>query len=274
MIYIKNIGIIGSFGLRSHKQHLCDASPWPLILSLVLFGVTSGFVMIFRSSVVPSVLILTILVGFFWGSDIVSEGSYLGIHISVVSNSILISIKIFIFSEVMFFVGFFWSLYYTIFTRESLVGIVFPPMGVEVLDPYGIPLLNTILLLSSGVTVTWRHHSLVSGEYNDASNGLLLSIILRVIFLYCQYVEYSNASFSISDGVYGSSFFALTRFHGFHVTVGTIGLMLCWVRIFNGDILGRKRVRHDCFIWYWHFVDVVWLGLFLIVYVNMVYIRR
>lgn len=107
MIYIKNIGIIGSFGLRSHKQHLCDASPWPLILSLVLFGVTSGFVMMFRNSVLPSVLILTILVGFFWGSDIVSERSYLGIHISVVSDSILISIKIFIFSEVIFFVGFF-----------------------------------------------------------------------------------------------------------------------------------------------------------------------
>lgn len=151
----------------------------------------------------------------------------MGIHINRVSDSLLISIKIFIFSEVIFFVGFFWSLYYTIFSRESLIGMVFPPIGIEVLDPYGIPLLNTILLLSSGVTVTWRHHSLVSGEYNDASNRLLLSIILGIIFLYCQYIEYRNANFSISDGVFRSSFFALTRFHGFHVTVRTVGLILC-----------------------------------------------
>lgn len=135
--------------------------------------------------------------------------------------------KIFIFSEVIFFVRFFWSLYYTIFTRECFIRIVFPPIGVEILDPYGIPLLNTVLLLSSGVTVTWGHHSLVSGNYNDTSNRLLLSIILGVVFLYCQYVEYRNASFSISDGVYGSTFFALTGFHGFHVTVGTVGLILC-----------------------------------------------
>ena len=149
----------------------------------------------------------------------------------------------------------------------------FPSMRVEVLDPYRIPLLNTVLLLSSRVTVTWRHHSLRGGEYNDAANGLILSIILRIVFLYCQYIEYGNASFSISDRVYGSNFFALTRFHGFHVTVRTVRLILCWLRIFNGDVLRRKGVRHDCFIWYWHFVDVVWLRLFIIVYVNIIYVN-
>jgi len=110
---------------------------------------------------------------------------------------------------------------------EGIVRIVFPPIGVEVLDPYGIPLLNTVLLLSSGVTVTWRHHSLGSGEYSAAANGILLSILLGVVFLICQFVEYNNAVFSMSDGVFGSNFFALTGFHGFHVTVGTIRLILC-----------------------------------------------
>jgi len=126
--------------------------------------------------------------------------------------------------------------------------MVFPPIGVEVLDPYGIPLLNTVLLLSSGVTVTWRHHSLGSGEYSAAANGIFLSILLGVIFLICQFVEYNNAVFSMSDGVFGSNFFALTGFHGFHVTVGTVRLILCWVRFFNSDVLRGKRIRHDCFI--------------------------
>lgn len=153
-----------------------------------------------------------------------------------------------------------------------MVGITFPPMGVEVLDPYRIPLLNTVLLLSSGVTVTWRHHSLRSRDFSAAGNRILLSILLGVIFLACQFVEYNNAVFSISDGVFGSNFFALTGFHRFHVTVGTIGLILCWSRFLNADILGAKGIGHDCFIWYWHFVDVVWLGLFLIVYINVMYI--
>lgn len=260
------------YGLRNHNQHLCDISPWPLMLSLILFGVTSGFIIIFRNGVIPYLVLLTLLLGFYWRSDIISEGSYLRIHIEGVSNSLLMSIKIFIFSEVMFFVGFFWSLYYTIYCGEGMVGIVFPPIGVEVLDPYGIPLLNTVLLLSSGVTVTWGHHSLGSGEYSAAANGILLSILLGIIFLVCQFVEYNNAVFSISDGVFGSNFFALTRFHGFHVTVRTIGLVLCWSRFYNADLLGGKGIRHDCFIWYWHFVDVVWLGLFLIVYINVMYI--
>jgi len=260
----------GSYGYRNHNQHLCDISPWPLLLSSMLFRLTSRFVIIFRIGyVVLVVLIVVIFVGMYWMEDIDSEGSYLGIHVVRVSDSILLSIKIFIFSEVIFFSRFFWSLFYTFYRPERLIGCVFPPVGINVLDPYGIPLLNTVLLLSSRVTVTWGHHAIVRGMYDDSLNGLLLSILLGVIFLYCQYIEYGNADFTISEGVLGRNFFALTRFHRFHVTLGVMMLILIWYRMIVGDVLRGKIVGNECVIWYWHFVDVVWVFLFVVVYVRI-----
>lgn len=155
------------------------------------------------------------------------EGSYLGAHISSVSMGILTSMKIFIFSEVMFFSGFFGSLFYTIFIREVEVGMTFPPMRSVGLDPLRIPLLNTVLLLSSGVTVTWGHGGLSGGSLEDLANRLLLSAVLGVVFILCQYIEYCNSDFTMSSGIYSCNFFALTRFHGFHVTVRILRLLLC-----------------------------------------------
>lgn len=164
---------------------------------------------------------------YLWGRDIVREGSYLRAHISSVSNGLLTSMKIFIFSEVMFFSGFFGSLFYTIFIREVEVGIMFPPVACNRLDPLGIPLLNTVLLLSSGVTVTWRHGGLSGGRTQDLANGLLMSALLGIVFMGCQFIEYCNSDFTMSSGVYSCNFFALTGFHRFHVTVGMLRLLLC-----------------------------------------------
>lgn len=135
--------------------------------------------------------------------------------------------KMFIFSEVIFFSGFFGSLFYTMFMGEVECGITFPPMGSTGLDPLGIPLLNTVLLLSSGVTVTWRHRGLSRRSNEDLANGLLSSSILGILFIFCQYIEYCNSDFTISSRIYACNFFALTGFHGFHVTVGILGLLLC-----------------------------------------------
>lgn len=206
------------------------------------------------------------LICYLWRRDIVREGSYLRAHISTVTGRILTSMKMFIFSEVIFFSGFFGSLFYTIFMREVESGITFPPVGCNALDPLGIPLLNTVLLLSSGVSVTWRHGGLSGGSNSDLANGLIVSSAIGLIFIICQYVEYCNADFTISSGIYACNFFALTGFHGFHVTVGILRLLLCWLRVLIGNVYFGKGAGCDCFIWYWHFVDVVWLFLFRVVY--------
>lgn len=187
---------------------------------------------------------------YFWGRDIVREGAYLGAHISSVSKAILIAMQLFIFSEVIFFLGFFASHFYSMFSGETCCGMTFPASKVEVLDPYGIPLLNTALLLSSGVTVTWGHGGLSGRDSKTLGNGLLLSGLLRIVFLACQFLEYYNCPFTMSSRIYGSNFFALTRFHGFHVFVGIIGLFVCWGRSLINTNYFRKRVGCDCFIWY------------------------
>jgi heme/copper-type cytochrome/quinol oxidase subunit 3 len=157
----------------------------------------------------------------------VREGSYLGAHVSTITERILMSIKIFIFSEVMFFSGFFASLFYTIFSGEVECGLTFPPIGSSGLDPLGIPLLNTVLLLSSGVSVTWRHGGLSGGSNSDLANGLFVSSLLGFMFILCQYMEYLNADFTMSSGIYACNFFALTGFHGLHVSIGIFGLLVC-----------------------------------------------
>lgn len=240
------------------------------MLSLWLVSLTRSFVSIFRRADYHLPFYLG-LVCYIWGRDIVREGSYLGSHIETLSNGILTSMKMFIFSEVMFFSRFFGSLFYTIFIGEVEVGMTFPPMGSSGLDPLGIPLLNTVLLLSSGVTVTWGHRGLSGGSTEDLANGLLLSALLGIIFMICQFVEYCNSDFTISSGVYSCNFFALTGFHRFHVTVGIFRLLLCWSRVIMGNVYFGKGVGCDCFIWYWHFVDVVWLFLFGVVY-GLIYV--
>jgi heme/copper-type cytochrome/quinol oxidase subunit 3 len=156
--------------------------------------------------------------------------------------------KLFIFSEVIFFSGFFASLFYTIFSGEVCCGMTFPPQKALALDPYRVPLLNTALLLSSGVTVTWGHGGLSGGDARVLRNGLLLSTLLGVVFIVCQGYEYVNCDFTMSSGIYGSNFFALTGFHGFHVTVGMIGLGVCWTRSLMRNTYFGKGARCDCFI--------------------------
>jgi cytochrome c oxidase subunit 3 len=166
----------------------------------------------------------------------------------------------------MLFFAFFWAFFHSSLNPTLEIGSVWPPIGIIPMDPWGIPLLNTIILLTSGAAVTWAHYSLLAGERNEVIYALGHTIALAVIFTLCQLYEYINAPFTISDGVYGSTFYMTTGLHGFHVLVGTIFLAVCLVRHYFYHFTKEQHVGFECAIWYWHFVDVVWIFLFLSIY--------
>ena len=177
---------------------------------------------------------------------------------------------LFIASEVMFFVGFFWAYFNFSIFPENLAApfkAVWPPEGVVTFDPFHLPLLNTMILLLSGTTVTWAHHGLLTGDQRALRNGLLITVLLGMTFTMCQAIEYSDAPFKFSGGgIYRSVFFLATGFHGFHVIVGTIFLLVCWFRARAGQFTPERHFGFEAAAWYWHFVDVVWLFLFVCIY--------
>ena len=173
---------------------------------------------------------------------------------------------LFIVSEVMFFFGFFWAFFHSALAPVPEIGSVWPPLGIQTIDAWGLPLFNTSLLLTSGVTITWAHHAIVCGNRTNALKGLLCTIILAVIFTIIQFVEYLEAPFTISDSIYGSTFYLATGFHGLHVVIGTIFLIVTTLRLINHHFTKEHHFGFEAAAWYWHFVDVVWLFLFVVIY--------
>jgi cytochrome c oxidase subunit 3 len=217
-----------------------------------------------------------------WWSDVIREAKG-GDHTPVVQLHLRYGMILFIASEVMFFVGWFWSWFdFSLFpspvevadgsvTRvaEGVVRIAgqWPPKGLEVIDPFHFPLLNTMILLCSGTTVTWAHHALLNGDRKGLIQGLWLTILLGLMFSSIQAYEYVHAPFAFKGLNYGAAFFMATGFHGFHVIVGTIFLIVCLFRAYRGDFTPKQHFGFEAAAWYWHFVDVVWLFLFCVVYV-------
>ena len=276
-----------------HDYHLVNPSPWPLIGSLAgvimavglviwfkgMFGLPKGTWYIFAAG-----FALTVYVMVGWWRDVIRE-SRGGDHTPVVQIGLRYGMILFIASEVMFFVAWFWIFFeMALFPGQRTVSSIeevrtawsgWPPQGVEVLDPWHLPLLNTLLLLTSGTTVTWAHHALQTGDRNGARNGLILTVILGALFTAVQAYEYYHIvdhhyffnEEAANSQLYGSSFFMATGFHGFHVLVGTIFLIVCLMRLMAGQLTPQKHFGFEAAAWYWHFVDVVWLFLFAFIYV-------
>jgi cytochrome c oxidase subunit 3 len=210
-----------------------------------------------------------------WWADVIREAEHKGDHTRVVQISHRYGMILFICSEVMFFVAWFWAFFNSALfpgdpvhmTRDALFGGVWPPKGIQTFDPWHLPLLNTLILLTSGTTVTWAHHALLNGDRKGLKWGLILTIALGAVFTCVQAYEYHHAAFSFAGNVYGATFFMATGFHGFHVLVGTIFLIVCLFRANAGHFTPSQHLGFEFAAWYWHFVDVVWLFLFVCIYV-------
>lgn len=251
--------------------HLVEPSPWPILTSFALLTLTVSAVLYFHGFVNGGELLTLgfILVSggmVLWFRDVIVEGTYEGHHTSFVQRGLTIGVALFIVSEVFAFVSVFWAFFHSSLAPVIEIGSQWPPVGIEAVNAFELPLLNTILLLSSGATVTYSHHALIQGNRRASLIGLILTIILALAFTACQGIEYYNTSFSMSDSVYGTVFFASTGLHGLHVIVGTLFLLVGLFRLLNYHLSDSHHLGYESAILYWHFVDVVWLFLFVSVY--------
>ena len=268
----------------NHDYHLVPPSPWPLVGSISAFVLAVGGIMFMKGLAVGGLklgpyvfgagLIGVLYTMASWWTDVVREAEH-GDHTRVVQISHRYGMILFIASEVMFFVAWFWAYFdASLFSGEAIqyarvefTGGHWPPKGTEVLDPWHLPLFNTLILLTSGTTVTWAHHALLHNDRAGLKQGLLITVLLGALFTCVQAYEYAHAPFGFSGSIYGSTFFMATGFHGAHVLIGTIFLLVCLFRATAGQFKPTQHLGFEFAAWYWHFVDVVWLFLFACIYV-------
>lgn len=276
---------------KNHDYHLVDPSPWPIIgsasaclmfVGLVLFMHNTQFANINVGHILlPLGFILVLFTMFVWWRDVIKEGINGKHHTKIVQYGLRIGMALFILSEIMFFFAFFWAFFKyavhpvdvikngTSFFEDGvqIVKGVWPPVGIKTFDPWDLPFINTLVLLLSGTTVTWAHYGLMNNDRKALINGLILTVILGISFTCLQILEYHHASFGFKDGIYSSVFYMSTGFHGAHVLIGTIFLLICLIRASKGQMDADNHLGFEFAAWYWHFVDVVWIFLFAFVYI-------
>jgi cytochrome c oxidase subunit 3 len=256
---------------QSHPYHLVSPSPWPIFTSFNLLNLTFSFVLFVHGFNSAFYFLLISLINLIysmslWFRDIISEGTYLGNHTMAVQKGLNLGVGLFIVSEGLFFLAIFWAYFHSSLSPTVEVGAQWPPMGINAINPFELPALNTVILLASGVTVTYAHHSVIQGNRTGALYGIVATIILAIVFTACQGIEYTVSSFTISDGTYGSCFYFGTGFHGLHVMIGTAFIAVGFWRVLAYHLTDHHHLGLEASILYWHFVDVVWLFLFISIY--------
>ena len=269
---------------KKHDYHLVDPSPWPFIGSVSALILAVGFITFIRDMPIAGLQIGGLVFGLgvigvlytmaAWWVDVVKEAQA-GDHTRVVQLHHRYGMIMFIASEVMFFVAWFWA-YFDValfpgeaiqFERAELTGGVWPPEGIQTFNPWHLPLFGTLILLTSGTTVTWAHHAMIENDRQSVKWGLWLTVLLGLAFTCVQAYEYITAYFGFSGHIYGATFFMATGFHGAHVIIGTIFLAVCLWRVYLGHFTPKQHLGFEFAAWYWHFVDVVWIFLFASIYV-------
>nr|AOY39466.1 cytochrome c oxidase subunit 3 [Cerophytidae sp. BMNH 900085] len=253
----------------NHPFHLVNFSPWPILCSLnimfLMMSVISSFLnfsyLMFYVSLI-SLMIISML----WWRDIIRESTFQGFHTIKVAMGLRLGMMLFILSEILFFISFFWTFFHSSLTPSMEIGLMWPPLNILSFNPMHIPLLNTMILISSGVSITWAHHALMENNYKELILGICFTVMFGLYFSILQFYEYLCASFCLSDSIYGSIFFMATGFHGLHVIIGSVFLLTCLLRTIFNQFSQCHHFGLEAAAWYWHFVDVVWLFLYISIY--------
>lgn len=252
---------------KIHPYHVVEPSVWPILTALALLVTVIGVVLKLHANFplmwVFGLLGIAFCAGFWW-KDIVSEKKY---HTTTVVRGLRLGMVFFIVSEVCFFAAFFWAFFHSSLFPQEATGFQWPPKGIEVLNPFDLPYLNTLILLLSGSLLTWSHQDLIDGKLSGSSQKMFFTIILGLMFTCLQGYEYHHVHFAMKDGIYPSIFFITTGFHGVHVVIGTIFLLVILMRMRWGQISSKDHMGYEAAAWYWHFVDAVWLFLFVFIYI-------
>nr|YP_003127031.1 Cox3p [Brettanomyces custersianus]ACU32814.1 Cox3p [Brettanomyces custersianus] len=261
--------------VRSNFQlfpfHEVAASPWPILISFALLSFMMTFGLMMHGYILSigwlflaiGVLISTL---FLWTRDVVIEGTYLGAHTIAVRRGLNIGFLFFVFTELMVFVSLFWGYFHSAINPSIVLGCAWPPVGITSIKPTELPLLNTIILLSSGATVTWAHESVLSRNREGALWGLFVTTLLIVIFVLCQVLEFSGSTFTITDSVYGSIFYATTGLHFIHMVMLGFMLMVCYARMYFYQFTATHHVNLETTILYLHVLDIIWLFIYIVFY--------
>jgi len=257
--------------VQNHPFHIVDPSPWPFVASFGAFFTVFGFSLymhFYNNGLFLFTLGLFVLIGTMtiWWRDVIREAMLEGQHTSYVRKGLKLGMILFIASEVMLFFAFFWAFFHASLNPTMEIGCVWPPKGIIAINPWHIPLLNTLVLVTSGAFITWSHYAILAGYRKDSIEALIYTIILALFFTLLQYYEYCVAPFNISDSVYGSVFYMTTGLHGSHVLIGTIFLTVCLYRLINQHFTRTHHIGFEMASWYWHFVDIFWIFVYFFIY--------
>nr|YP_010324864.1 cytochrome c oxidase subunit III [Ixodes nuttallianus]UNO53785.1 cytochrome c oxidase subunit 3 [Ixodes nuttallianus] len=252
-----------------HPFHMVEKSPWPFMSSVSSIMITTSSIMILHfsfSHIISLTMIILLFTLFQWWRDVSREAALQGHHSSYVLWGLKLGMILFIISEIFFFISFFWAFFHSSLSPNIEVGSMWPPKNIFPFNPFEVPLLNTTILISSGISISWSHHSIINKNFNQAFNALLITILMGLTFSCLQMWEYTQAQFSMSDSIFGCTFFMTTGFHGLHVLMGTTFLSVSLARMNKNLISSSHHFGFEAAAWYWHFVDVVWLFLFTFMY--------